>query len=215
MISVTSPHCAISCIASANASPRPIRTISGGSALITARGVTFRSRATSSITAPGFCAICALRSARLVLNMIGSLDRATSSAAGSGRSARFALALDHLEPLEFGVTEIEAFAGLVVGTGMGAAELFRPGPGLERRLVDPGGVRRIQRVIIRHRTLQQVKLDETGHAAEIGFPGRPDGFESLFRADLHLKPVHRDKHINSLLLVIVAGGDPRWLAQAK
>ena len=58
-------------------------------------------------------------------------------------------------------------------------------------------MRRIQRVIVGHRSLQEVKLDEAGHVAEIGLPGRPDRLERLFRAGLHLKSVHRDKHSKS------------------
>src|SRR5882724_9411716 len=41
----------------------------------------------------------------------------------SGGGARLALRLNHLETLELGMAEIEAFAGFVVGAGMGAAEL--------------------------------------------------------------------------------------------
>jgi hypothetical protein len=93
------------------------------------------------------------------------------------------------------MAEIEAFAGLVVGTGVGAAELFRFGPGFERGLVGPDRVRRIQRVILGDRALEQMKLDEAGHIAEIGFARAPDGLERRLRANLHLEPVHCDKHL--------------------
>jgi hypothetical protein len=44
-----------------------------------------------------------------------------------------------------------------------------------------------------------MKLDEAGHAAEIGFARTPNGLESRFRANLHLEPVHCDKHFENLL----------------
>src|SRR5262249_34109334 len=162
----------------------------GGSASITARGVTLRSRATSSITAPGLSAIYALRSARSVLNMSGS---SSSRPPSSGR-VRLALGHDDLEPLEFGVAEIEALAGLVVGTRLGRTESVRARPGVEGRLVDPHRVRGVQRVVVEHRPLQQMEFDEAGHAAEIGFAGAPDGLERGFRAELHLEAVHGDEH---------------------
>src|SRR6185312_10915373 len=106
-------------------------------------------------------------------------------------------AQDHLEALELGMAEIEAFAGLVVGAGVRTAKLLRSGPGLERRLVDPGRVRRIQRVILIDGALEQMKLDEARHVAEVGFPAAPDVLECRLRADLHLEPVHCDKHLKS------------------
>src|SRR6185436_2139368 len=96
---------------------------------------------------------------------------------------------------ELGMAEIEAFAGLVVGAGMGPAKLFRFGPGLERGLVDPGRVRGVERVVLEDGALEQVKLDEAGHVAEIGFARAPDGLEGRFGANLHLEPVHCDKHL--------------------
>src|SRR5207237_3054668 len=112
-------------MAAANSPPAPMRTIDSGIASRTARGLTFRSRATSSITAPGFSAIWALRPARSALNIAPS---------PSSRGAGFALAQDHLETFELGMAEVEAFAGLVVGAGVGPAELLRFGPGFECRL---------------------------------------------------------------------------------
>src|SRR6185369_12859968 len=109
--------------------------------------------------------------------------------------AGFALAQDHLKPFELGMAEVEAFAGLVVGAGMRAAELFRFGPGFERGLVDPGRVRRIKRVVLEDGSLEQMKFDEAGHVAEIGFARAPDGLEGRFGANLHLEPVHCDKHL--------------------
>src|SRR6266568_6107739 len=123
--------------------------------------------------------------------------RLASSAFRSSGGARLALGLYDLKALELGMAQIEAFAGFVVGAGMGAAELFRPGPGLECGLVDPSGVRRIQRVIVGHGTLQEVELYKSGDVAEIGFPGRPDGLERFLRACLYLKPIHRDKHLKT------------------
>src|SRR4029450_7343589 len=111
--------------------------------------------------------------------------------------AGFALAQDHLKPFELGMAEVEAFAGLVVGAGVGAAELFRFGPGFERGLVDPGRMRRIKRVVLKDGALEQMKLDEAGQVAEIGFPRAPDRLEGRFRANLHLGPVHCDKHLKS------------------
>src|SRR6185295_19621747 len=95
------------------------------------------------------------------------------------------------------MAEIEAFAGLVVGAGVSAAELFRFGPGFERGLVDPGRMRRIKRVVLKDGALEQMKLDEAGQVAEIGFPRAPDRLEGRFRANLHLEPVHCDKHLKS------------------
>src|SRR6185369_2569478 len=111
--------------------------------------------------------------------------------------AGFALAQDHLKPFELGMAEVEALAGLVVGAGMRAAELFRFGPGFERGLVGPGRVRGIQRVVLEDGALEQMKLDEAGHVAEIGFARAPDGLERRFSANLHLEPVHCDKHLKS------------------
>src|SRR5438128_8344836 len=115
----------------------------------------------------------------------------------SSGGAGFALAQDHLEAFELGMAEVEAFAGLVVGAGVGPSELLRFGPGFECRLVDPDRMRGIQRVILGDGSLEQMKLDEAGHAAEIGFAGAPDGLEGRFRANLHLEPVHCDKHSKS------------------
>src|ERR1700752_2477189 len=134
-------------MAEANSPPAPTRTISGGSASITARDETLRCRATSSITAPGFSSICALSSASSVLSMFLLLCR-----------SRLALGLDHLKAFELGMAEIEAFAGLVVGPRVRPAELFGPGPRLERGLVGPDGVRGIERVVVGHGTAQQVEL---------------------------------------------------------
>src|SRR5689334_2520779 len=91
----------------------------------------------------------------------------------SGGGAGLALGLDHLKALELGMAEIEALAGLVVGAGVRATELFRAGPGLERRFVHPGSVRRIEPVVIGERSLEQMEFDEAGHVAEIGFALRP------------------------------------------
>src|SRR5207237_6325098 len=104
----------------ANSSAAPMRTIDSAIASRTARGLSFRSRATSSMTAPGCSAIWALRPARSALNIAPSPSRG-----GAG----FALAEDHLKAFELGMAEIEAFAGLVVGAGVSPAELFRFGPG--------------------------------------------------------------------------------------
>src|SRR4051812_41858699 len=175
-------------MAAPNSPPGPRRTIVSGSASSTARGVTFRSRATSSMTAPGFSAIYALSSANSVLNIAPSPLRG---------SAGFALAQDDVKSFELGMAEVEAFTGLVVGAGMGTAELFRFGPGFERRLVGPDCIRRVQCVILGDGSLEQVKLDKAGHVAEIGFARAPDGLESRFRANLHLEPVHCDKHLKS------------------
>src|SRR5258708_30118442 len=103
------------------------------------------------------------------------------------------------------MAEVEAFAGLVVGAGMGPAELFRFGPGFEGRLVGPDRMRGIQRVILGYGSLEQMKFDETGHAAEVGFAGAPDGLEGRFGANLHLEPVHCDKHLKS----------PCWVAGVR
>src|SRR5436190_24061264 len=95
-----------------------------------------------------------------------SVRQARCSAFSSLCRSGLALALDHLKTLEFGMAEIEAFASLVVGAGMGTAEFVRTRPGFECRLVDPGGVRRIQRVVVGNRSLEQVELDEARHLAE-------------------------------------------------
>src|SRR4029078_5965577 len=137
-------------MAAPNSPPAPMRTISSGSASSTARGVTFRSRATSSITAAGFSAIYVLRSANSVLNMAPSPSRG-----GAG----FALAQDHVESFELGMAEVEAFAGLVVGAGVRPEEFIGFGPGFEGCLVGPNRMRGIQRVVLGDGALEQMKLD--------------------------------------------------------
>src|SRR5207302_6512115 len=88
----------------------------------------------------------------------------------------------------------------VVRPGVRPPELVRFGPGFERSLVDPDRMRRIKRVILGDGTLEQMKLDEAGYAAEVGFARAPDGLEGRFRANLHLEPVHCDKHFKISLL---------------
>src|SRR6188768_1832827 len=70
-----------------------------------------------------------------------------------------------------------------------------------------------------------MKLDEAGHVAEIGFTRAPDGFEGRLRANLHLEPVHCDKHFQNLLAGFAPGirfelvgnvnaPQPRWSISA-
>ena len=141
----------------------------------------------------------AARILRHVLFQIGQI----SAQHDSGRRAGLALGLDHLEALELRMAEIKALAGLVVGAGMRLAELLRLGPGLERRLVRPQGVGRIQRVIVGLRPAQQIEFDETREFAQIGFARRPYGLERLLGASLHLKTIHRNKHWSSPVCLIV------------
>src|SRR4051794_9651417 len=74
------------------------------------------------------------------------------------------------------MAEIDALAGRIVGAGMGTTKLLRARPGLECRLVDPGGVRGVERVVLALGAFQEMKLDEARHAAEIGF--RPSSLSS-------------------------------------
>src|SRR5262245_23251572 len=98
-----------------------------GNASITARGVTLRSRATSSITAPGFSAMNAFSSAISVLSMVASPFAKTTSSRGAGA----ALGLHDVEPLELRMLEIERTGGFVAGARMGLAEFLGLGPRLE------------------------------------------------------------------------------------
>src|SRR5262249_31665710 len=122
-----------------------------------------------------------------------------------GGGGGLVLGLDDFETFELGMAEIKAATGLVVGAGMRAAKLFRTGPRLERGLVDPRRMGRIQRVVVRGGPLQEMKLDEAGHAAEKGFPRCPQHLEGLLGPLLHLEPVHRDKHSKSPRLVAWKG----------
>src|SRR5690606_7543466 len=51
--------------------------------------------------------------------------------------------------------------------------------------------------ILCDRSPEKMKLDESGHAAQIGLARRPDVFEGCFRTQFDLKSVHRDKHFDT------------------
>src|SRR4051812_34572747 len=93
--------------------------------------------------------------------------------------------------------EIELRARLASGAGMRDLEFFRLGPALEMRLALPQCVRRIERVVLGFRALQQIKGHEAGQAVEIGFAAGPDLLEGLFRTFCDLESIHRDKHQSS------------------
>src|SRR5262245_33530402 len=83
---------------------------------------------------------------------------------------------------------------VVAGAAVGGAELLGSRPGLERRPALPHRVRRVERVVLVLRSLEQVELDEAGHPGEMGVAARPHLLEGLFRALLHAKAVHGDEH---------------------
>src|SRR5690242_5914018 len=93
--------------------------------------------------------------------------------------------------------EIELAGRFIAGAGMRGAEFLGLRPALEMRLALPGRVRRIERVIVRFRSLQQIEGHETRQPIEIGFTACPDGLEGFFGAFCDLETVHRDKHQSS------------------
>ena len=104
--------------------------------------------------------------------------------------------LHHVKTLELRMIEVERAGGVCRRrAGMGFAEFVGLlAPRLEGRLRAPHGVRGIERVVFRFRSLQQVEFDEALHAIEIGLAARPDLFESLFRALRDLEAVHCDEN---------------------
>src|SRR3954451_17393333 len=100
-----------------------------------------------------------------------------------------------LKTLEFRMSEIErGRAAAVAGTRMRPAELLGRGPGFERRLALPDGVRGIQRMVFGFWTFEQVEFDKTRHLVQIAVAALPDAFERFFRAFDHLEAVHGDEH---------------------
>ncbi len=107
--------------------------------------------------------------------------------------------LDRLETLEFRMPQIERPVG--AGAGMGGAERLRARPGLELRARAPDRVRGVEHMVLRRRTAQQVKLDETRNVAQMRVAAGPDPLELRLRARLDPKPIHGDEHPDPCYLV--------------
>src|SRR5450432_1630829 len=99
--------------------------------------------------------------------------------------------LANLEPLELRVAEIERL--VVAGPGMRGPKRVRPRPRFEGSVVRPDRVRGIERMVLRLRTPQQMKLDEARHLVEIGVARRPDMLEILLGARGDAKTTQGDK----------------------
>src|SRR5262245_28146566 len=104
--------------------------------------------------------------------------------ARSRRCSRCGTRLDerlaHLEALEFWMLQIERAGRGVAGAGMGRTEFLGSGPVLEAVLALPDRVRRIERVVLGFRPLEQVKFDEPRHAVEVRLATGPDLLERVF-----------------------------------
>src|SRR5262245_53021105 len=99
--------------------------------------------------------------------------------------------LPDLEALELRMVEVEwlVLSGILVRH----PERLGPGPGLERRLALPDRMRRIERVLLGLRPLEQMELNEARHLLQLRVAVEPDGLESFFRSALHAKPIHGDR----------------------
>src|SRR5579871_2397089 len=98
--------------------------------------------------------------------------------------------LPHLEPLELRMLQIQRSGRIVAGARMSGPEFLRFGPCLEGALALPEGVRGVERVIFRLRSLEQAEFDESGHAVEIGLAVQPNLLKGVLGTPLHPKAVH-------------------------
>src|SRR5687767_5900616 len=74
----------------------------------------------------------------------------------------------HLESFELWMTEIKRSGVAVIArSGVRAAELLRPRPGLEVGFARPHGVRGIERMVLGFRPLQQMEFNEASHLVEV------------------------------------------------
>src|SRR5258705_10004870 len=102
--------------------------------------------------------------------------------------------LSNLEALKLRMLQIERAGCIISSASMRLAELLGRRPRLERRFALPNGVRRIKRVVLCIRPLEQVKFHKAGHAVEIGFAAEPDLLEGFLGAAFYLEAIHGDEH---------------------
>src|SRR5882672_4283519 len=108
--------------------------------------------------------------------------------------------LSNFEALKLRMLQIERAGCIVSSASMRLAELLGRRPRLERRFALPNGVRRIKRVVLCIRPLEQVKFHKAGHAVEIGFAAEPDLLEGFLGASFYLEAIHSDEQWCSPLL---------------
>src|SRR5258708_1068043 len=102
--------------------------------------------------------------------------------------------LSNFEALKLRMFQIERAGCLVSSARVRLSELLGCGPRLERRFALPNGMRRIKRVVLCLRPLEQVKFHKAGHAVEIGFAAEPNLLEGFLGASFYLEAIHGDEH---------------------
>src|SRR3954452_5197545 len=104
--------------------------------------------------------------------------------------------LSHLEALELRVIQIQRL--VFPCPTVRCPERLRFGPSIEHSTVLPHRVGGIERMILRFRTLEKVKLYEAWHLLQMSIARNPDLLEGCFRAFGNTETVHGNKHCAAL-----------------
>src|SRR5215468_5251930 len=102
--------------------------------------------------------------------------------------------LSNFEALKLRMFQIERAGCLVSSASMRLSELLGCRPRLECRFALPNGMRRIKRVALCLRPLEQVKFHKARHAVEIGFAAEPNLLEGFLGATFYLEAIHGNEH---------------------
>src|SRR4051794_5730105 len=88
----------------------------------------------------------------------------------------------------------------VAGPRMRGTKSIRFGPGLERGVVRPHGVRGVQRVVLELGSAQQMEFDEARHLVQMSIARKPDLLEGSLGALGDAEAVHGVVHGWCLLM---------------